>query len=87
MNQSGLPFLDIASTASSSSLYTNLNEPSCSTSYDGDEETDEIIQVDKLTSTDNFEILWEEQKTLKQRQKIQLYAYKLCTSSPRQILF
>ena len=69
LNQSGLPILDIASTASSSSLYTNLNEPSCSTSCDGDEETDEIIQVDKLTSTDDFEILWEEQKTLKQRQK------------------
>ena len=69
LNQSGLPILDIASTASSFSLYTNLNEPSCSTSCDGDEETDEIIQVDKLTSTDDFEILWEEQKTLKQRQK------------------
>lgn len=69
LNQSGLPILDIASTASSFSLYTNLNEPSCSTSCDGDEESDEIIQVDKLTSTDDFEILWEEQKTLKQRQK------------------
>lgn len=54
MNQCGLPILDIASTASSSSLYTNLNEPSCSTSCDGDEESDEIIQVNAKTKTEKF---------------------------------
>ena len=63
MNQSGLPIQeidftsDIASTASSSSLDTNFNEPSCSTSCDGGEETDEIsVQADKSASTDDIEI-------------------------------
>ena len=62
MNQSGLLIQeidfasDIASTASSSSLDTNLNEPSCSTSCDGGEETDEIFQADKSASADDIEI-------------------------------
>ena len=63
LNQSGLPIQeidftsDIASTASSSSLDTNLNEPSFSTSCDGGEETDEIsVQADKSASTDDIEI-------------------------------
>ena len=63
MNQSGLPIQeidftsDIASTASSSSLDTNFNEPSCSTSCDGGEETDEIsVQADKSASMDDIEI-------------------------------
>ena len=62
MNQSGLPIQgidftsDIASTASSSSLDTNLNEPSCGTSCDGGEETDEIFQADKSAYTDDIEI-------------------------------
>ena len=62
MNQSGLPIQgidftsDIASTASSSSLDANLNEPSCSTSCDSGEVTDELFQADKSTSTDDFEI-------------------------------
>ena len=62
LNQSGLPIQeidftsDIASTASSSSLDTNLNEPSCGTSCDGCEETNEIFQADKSASTDVIEI-------------------------------
>ena len=62
LNQSGLPIQEIdftseiASTASSSSLDTNLNEPSCGTSCDGADETDEIFEADKSTSTDDIEI-------------------------------
>ena len=60
LNQCGLPIqkIDIASTAISYSLHTNLTEPTCSTSCDGDEETDHegIFQADKSTSTDDFEI-------------------------------
>lgn len=62
LNQSGLPIQEIeftseiASTASSSSLDTNLNELSCGTSCDGAEETDEIFEADTSTSTDYIEI-------------------------------
>ena len=71
MNQSRFPIQEIdftsntASTASSSSLDTNLNEPSYGTSCDGDEETDEIFQADKLTSTDDIEIRHEGTKNPK----------------------
>ena len=71
VNQSGLPIQEIdftsniALTASSSSLDTNLNEPSHGTSYDGDEETDEIFQADKSTSTDDIEIRHEGTKNPK----------------------
>ena len=61
LNQSGLPIQeidftsDIASTASSSRLDANLDEPSCDRSCDGGEETHEIFQASKSTSTDHID--------------------------------